>query len=490
MRTSNLAKQASIYSTAKIFEFIIKFITPIMLVRIFTKEDYGLYQQLNTLSLTFPIFISLGIHTSFYFFYPNLSKNNRKSLFSQSFYTLFFIGIIFIILFNIFDNYIFSLFGKNSQSLIHFKFPISLFVFFFVLGELTEHLLIVEKKNKFIFSYIILLSILRTLLVLLTAYFTKKVFYTFWAIVIFQFSRSLFIYIYLKIKYQISILKIKFELYKKQMRYSLPVGGATLVETITRKASSLILISFLNPINYAIYSIGTFRIPFINIFYLSITQVSIPKLSEFYFNGEIKKAINLWHKIIIKLHTFIFPIIIFSYVIAKPLFIFLFTEQYIGSIIIFRIIIFSFLLNSIITVPILRAFNKTNLFFKINLISSPFMIAITYILINLFSYVGGAISILVNTVTLQIIFIIKVKKIFNLSINDLLPYHKLINISLKAIIPIFPIFFICKLPLNNNFIILCISTILYFIPLSIIYFKTNILSIDIIKSVFKFSRKQ
>lgn len=487
MGISQLAKQTSVYLSAKILEFIIRFITPILLVRIFTKGDYGVYNQLNVISLTFPIFISLGIHTSFYFFFPNLSKNNRESLLSQSFYTLLLIGIIFFILFNIFDNYIFSLFGKNSQNLIYFKLPISLFIFFFLIGNLTEHLFILEKKNKYIFNYVLISVLIRTLLVIITAYYTKKVFYTFWALVTFHFSRSLFIYIYLKIKYQISILKIKFELYKKQMRYSLPMSGSTFVETLTQKASSLILLSFLNPLNYAIYTIGIFRIPLIDILYKSLTQVSIPKLSEYYFNGEIKKAISLWHNIIIKLHTFIFPIVIFFYVIAKPLFIFLFTEQYIKSVTIFKIIIFYFLLHSIITVPILRAFNKTNLLLKTNLIYSPFMIAITYILIYLFSYIGGAISILLRGVTLKIIFIIAVKKIFKLSINNFLPYRKLISISLKAIIPIFPIFFICKLPLNN-FMILCISTILYFIPLSIIYFKTNILNTDIIKGVFKLSR--
>ena len=68
MGISQLAKQASVYSSAKFFEFLVKFFVPILLVRIFTKEDYGLYRQLNLISLTFPVFISLGIHTSFYFF--------------------------------------------------------------------------------------------------------------------------------------------------------------------------------------------------------------------------------------------------------------------------------------------------------------------------------------------------------------------------------------------------------------------------------------
>jgi len=472
---SSLSKHATVYSVSKIIQFTIKFIIPIFLVRIFSTEYYGIYQQITTISLMLPAFLSLGISSSFYFFYPNLSKNDRESLLSQSFFTILFIAILFFITFNFFGQYFFYLFGNNGANLINYKFLVSLFVCFFIIGELIEHLLIVEQNTSYIFRYIIITSVLRSTLILLAAYYTNDVLYTFSAVAIFQLCLALYTFFYFQNKYKINLKKTNLKLYKAQLMYSLPIAGSTLIEMLTRQSSTLILLASISPPNFAIYTVGLFRIPFIDIIYQSVGQISIVKFSEYFFKNEREKAITLWHNITIKLFTLMFPIIVFFFTIAEPLFVFLFTEKFLHAAIVFRIIILSFLLLPIITVPILNANKKNNLFFKINLIYAPMSIVITYFFVKFFSYIGGAISILLCTTIINVVFIIAVKHLFHLTAKQLLPYKQLLKIFISAIIPIIPIFFICKLPFSN-FKILSIATFFYFIPLIIVYKKSKILS--------------
>ena len=86
----------------------------------------------------------------------------------------------------------------------------------------------------------------------------------------------------------------------------------------------ILLITFLTSSDFAVYAVGSFRIPFIALLYSSIGNVVMPKLSEYSKRNDYHKAHQLWIKMVIKNSMLTIPVVIFFIYIAPILIVLLY----------------------------------------------------------------------------------------------------------------------------------------------------------------------
>ena len=79
----SLKKEASFNFIGRKIEFLFAMATPIILVRVFSQNDYGLYQQALIIGTTITSLLSFNIVHNLFYFYP-IAKN-KKQLFSSFF---------------------------------------------------------------------------------------------------------------------------------------------------------------------------------------------------------------------------------------------------------------------------------------------------------------------------------------------------------------------------------------------------------------------
>lgn len=453
----------------KLFAFSLRMFIPIILVRIFTQDDYGLYLQILLVALTFDSLLRFGIPNSLFYFFPIAeTKEQKQQLLAQSFYSLFFIGLVFLPFFYLLRFPISNYFKHNL--LINYIYPLGLFIFFFLASSILEFIFILEKKSKTVFFYLIANQIMRQALVLFGAWYFRSVKIIIWLLVAFFFLLTILLYLYLRFNYFIKLKGWDRKYLLSQIKYALPLGMGRIVATIRREFDNLILVRFISKTNYAIYFIGRFRLPFVDLIYESIGNVVLPKISLYRQQGEHEKARELWQDMIVKFSVITIPLVFYFFIMANPLFSFLFTEAYLPGVAIFRVFLIMLFGQMLYHGTIPRMYNQTKFIFKANLISTLIGIPLGYILIKNYGMIGGAIASVFTFHLNCLIQLYKAKTILNLKFTEWLPWKGMGTVFFFSLL--FSPLLILTLRLNlHEILTLGMGCLLYFPILLILFIR-------------------
>jgi len=468
----SLSIQAAYVFIGKISASILSVVVPIILVRIFSQEEYGLYQQALLISITLIEVLKWGLINSLFYFYP-LAKEKLSELLSQTFYLLLFIGIIFLPLLYLLRFVISDLF--NSKVFISLIWPIGFYFFFMLLSLILNSLFVLEKKSRTVVRYEVTNQLVRISIVLGTAYIFKDIYIVLWGLALFALLRSVVQYFYLRENYKISYKKIELPYLLSQLKYIFPIGGARLVKEIGSKIDKYILSGMFSPAQFAIYAVGSFKIPFIGAFYGSIGNVLIPAMTVHGNNGELNKTKELWHKMIVKYATITIPSVIFCLLLAKPIIILLYTDKYIESVNIFRIFLIISFIQMINPSSVLRACRTTKIIFTSHFYSMVVAVLLSYFLIKQYGMIGGAISIVISSYLRTLIQTKKVKELLSLDFVNLFPWSDFFKIMICSLGGALLPFVIIQLNLSN-FLTILLGGVSYCLIVVPIFLFSNILN--------------
>lgn len=479
----NLTVQAIFVFVGKTIQILFQFFVPIVLIRIFSQSDYGLYQKiLFATTLLIPLFRFHLTDSLFYFFPLNKEGKDRNEFISQTYFQLIAICIILsTILLLCLPG--FKVFFEN-QDLFKYTYYILGIVFLNVISSILENIFILEKKSKLVVLFASGDKFLRACLLLIIAFIYQTIEFALLALIIHGTIRFLFLTIYLIKHYNISFLLIKKVNLIKQWRYVFPMGLGIFLGVIGKNADKLILAWLLSDIDFALYSIGNLSIPFIATVYVSIGNVVMPALAKYSLSIDYKQALTLWKSMIIKNAIVTIPVLLFFVVEADDIFICLFTNAYAESANVFRIIILTLLIQMLGYGYILRAFGKTKKILIAKIFRTVFSLAVGFVLISNFGIIGAALTFLFSYMINAIIQLMSARKLLKVSWNEYLPwldFGKLLMISLFPAVIIFNTEFLAFSLLER----LIINSLIYFFLIGILLYKFNYFQIFGVEKILK-----
>lgn len=402
---------------------------------------------------------------------------------TQTFYLIFFIGIVFLLLINIFRTPV-LVFLKN-ESLSGTFFCISLQVFFALVSYTIENIFIVEKKPKTAMMFFISDQLIRSVIIVVTVFMYRTVITVLWSLVCYYFFRSLVLFIYLEINYKINPIKINLRLLKAQLRYVFPMGLSIIVGTIGQHADKLILMLLLTSKDFAIYSVGNFQIPIIVLIYTSIGNVILQKISEYSVRKEIDNTLRLWKKMIVKNIAVTIPIVCFFFVLANPIITFLFTENYAESVKVFRIILPIYFVQMLGYGYILRGYSETKSVFFASLWKMIFSLILGFILIKSFGIIGAAITFTIAFSIEGIYSLIKTRKLLKVKWSQFLPWYDFCIILIISIVSL-GLLFIVKIIDMPKIVLILISILIYFSSVYFLLIKCKYFSLPQFVNIKKY----
>lgn len=441
-----LRKHAFILFVGKVAATALMFAVPLVLVRVLTKTDFGVYKQSMLLVAFFTAMLQMGFTQSLYYFY-SYGDNNRK-LISQTFYIFLIIAGLFAVLYAVFSDYIPSLIkGLDDPVIIR---NTGIYIGLFFISFFFETLLILEREPKRLFVFLLLDNTARTAFAVIFAVIYNDVSMILLGLILYGLLKLAALTVYLIVRYHFpcrpaAISRIQL---LRQIRYALPLGGGKLVGEIGRKADRFILTAFLSASGYAIYTVGTLRMP-LDIAYLSIGRTALPRIAEYYRAGQTDQMTRLWHKVIFYYCLFTVPIIVFCEGFATEIITFLFTSEYIEAVTVFRIFVLVYLGYMLARGSILKASNNTRYAFSANIYSMISGIGLGIVLIKYFGIIGGVIS-AVTASSINVFYQVYMsKRILNLSLAEWLPWKRMFRVFILSVISILPALLV-KLPDIRN----------------------------------------
>src|SRR5207253_1466643 len=118
---------------------------------------------------------------------------------------------------------------------------------------------------------------------------------------------------------------------RAQLGYSLPLGAAAILSMAQLDLHNYFVARSFDAATFAIYAVGCFQLPFLQIVAESVGGVMIPAVGRLQLEGERREIVELLARMVRMLAALYFPLYACLLVVGREFVTVLFTESYRGS---------------------------------------------------------------------------------------------------------------------------------------------------------------
>lgn len=324
-----------ILSSGQALTALVGIISGAVLARVFTKNDYASYRQ-TFLAYTFAVpFVTLGFTQALYYFLPGEEKRTRGVLVENMLWLLGG-GVLLGLFLLLGGNRLLAIRFNNPDlgSLLLLLVPYPLFML--PAASLAACLMACNRTEQVAgFNVGSRLLMLVAIVVPCMLWPTPTT-----AIIGTVLGAAVTTVVALMLMFRacnVGDWRPTWRGIRQQIRFSVPLGLATLVGTVSVTLDQVMVAAICNPDIFAIYVNGAIEIPLIGMITGSVTSVLMVDYVRLLKEGHISETVKLIHRAMVKCAVILFPAMIFLMCIAPELMSFVFGAPYINSAIPFRI---------------------------------------------------------------------------------------------------------------------------------------------------------
>lgn len=410
-----------------------QFIVVMILSRYFTKLDYATYSQVFLPFEVLAPLIGLGLSSSIFYFYPRY-ENKKKLLINC-------LAILFIMSF-LFELFLFFGLGKliathfNNNVLNDFLFYTGIFSFFSLANTLLYSYLILQDKTKLNIYINFISNSLQIILLLLIVNFYNNIENVILMRVIIYALSFMLITSFIKLRIKINFNELKKDC-EEIIKYSFPLAFSMMIGVVSYQLGKIIVSTFCDNFQYAIYINGAFEIPLIAIVTSSLAGASFGMFTNLCKERDYYNATILFKKITTISALMIFPAFVFLFIFAEKFVILAFGQPYLESYKVFRIFLLLLPIRIIQYGNILIALGKANILMQRSVIELILNLILSFILFQFLGYIGVAIGSVLSILLWTVPFNLKlISDGFGINFSSAIPVKKLFMIFTCCLISI------------------------------------------------------
>ncbi len=446
----NILKDSFYLTLSKGIRTVVMMVVVMVMTRIVSKEVYGTYRQLITLSTIILAIAPLGIPVTVSYYYKNIDLRKRHVLISNTIMISLACGVVSTLLFIVFRSQIAG--SMNILNINEYLIGFSMYIFILVASSFIENLFVCAEFAKKFSIYNIIYYFLFIIVIISAVYRYDRLSTIIFIMAVLEALRFVLLLLWIWNRLHIK-LSLDFKFIKEQFIYCIPVGLVGIMQVLNTHLDKLIISGYFTPSQFAIYSTGTMEIPIVGLVTVSLATAALPHMSkEYNTNHDISKALQIWGKITIIGSAIIFPVFFIVGFYNKAYVGFLFSEKYFSCIPIFLVRLLRLPLSCTIFGNILIIMGKQKVTIYNMIVSIAVNILFNIILIPPLGMMGATISGVIMHITIIYLQLYQISKYTKVKIRYILPYLKLFKILCVSFIVVFPIYILAGI-INMNYII-------------------------------------
>lgn len=459
MNRTSVGKNAVILTGSKILVSMLGIITAMLLARFRTLEEYGTYSQIIMVADLVSSILLLGLPNSINYFLAKEDETEKRQKFLSVYYTLSTIMTIIIaicllvalpIIVRYFNN---SLIKKFAYVFVIYPWA-SLMI-----NSLSNSCIVYGKMRKLL--YFNVAQSIATLFVLLMA----KILGLSFQIYMYFYMASLFVFAVVGILWVRNfsgkiVCSLDRELIQRIFVFSIPIGLASVVGTITIQLDKIVIGRFFSTEQYAIFANASKELP-VTLVATSLTAVLLPALVKLLDKEEKRDAVELWGHAASISFCFMALVVGGFLTFAPDIMSLFYSEKYVTTdgVAVFRIYTLILLFKSIYWGIFLNALGKTKFILYTSILTLIFNFIGNIAFYHLIGFIGPAISSLLVIGIMAFVQLRFTGHLLNVPIKKILPWKNfIVNIFQTLIIGV--IFAVLKYRIfdcNNRNISITIS---------------------------------
>lgn len=472
----SLTKMAGIIAVGRFISLLIAIILPLLLVRIFDQNTFGLYKLIFLISETLIPLLEFNFGKSVFYFFPRY-QDMKKSILLNIIIIYLITGGCVLVVFTLYPEVAAVL--VKGQAIVDFLPYIGVYVVLTLLTFSFEDVIIANGEVTLSSVVVVLTTLLRTAFIITAVLVTHDLYSLVLAAIAFSALRCIAMLVYIFKRFKGSSFSIINKNIKEQFFYTLPYGITTVARNLSIRIHFFFIAFFYNTEMFAIYSIGAFQLPIIYVVNNAVSSIMIAETSRLQLKGEFNRIKVILLSAIRKVSLIYVPLFFFLFIAREEFITALFTEQYIESIPFFVANLFSILLLIVFVEPVFRAFPEHRYFRLRVYLLGLFLLPLS---LFLFYKIMGAVGVVVGNVVvnliIQIILFLKCYKFLKLSSSDIFSIFCTVGeIFLVSITACFPILLYKYLiHVQTALYALFVSTIIYAIAYVFLVYCFNLIT--------------
>ncbi len=405
----------------RILGFLAAFVIPLFLVRVFSQSDFGTYKQVFLIYATLFGILQFGMAESLYYFLPSAARYTSKYVLNAVVVMGVAGTIICIMLWSARSTVAFWL---NNADLEPYILLIGIFLVVMLMSVVLEIVMTVRRQNVLASTTYAISDLIRAILSIVPALVTGELKWLLFGMIGFALCRLGTTIYYLKHEFTEGF-GLDAGLMRKHLAYALPFGLAGIIDITQANLHMYAVSYFFDAATFAIYAIGCFQIPLIDILMTSTANVLMVSMREKLMQGKIEAVREMWYDTTRKL-VMIFCLIVGGLLsIAHEFIVLLFTSDYAGSVPVFMVWSISMVFAGFLTDAVLRVYAQNRFLILLSSIKLV-MVALTiqWFLVR-FDLMGAVLVTLVVAFIAKLIALGRVMYLMETRLADFLPWRSL-----------------------------------------------------------------
>lgn len=411
-------------------------------------ETYGTYSQ-GTLIVSLAVSLSIcGLADAANYFY-NAKEGEEKETYVNSIVRIeFIIGIVLAVAIIIFKDFLCNYFRNQNISVL-----IAYIAFRPLLENLSNILQILQLsigRTKVTAIRNLSISILKILLVVLTAFVTNNIKTIFVGYLFFDSVIVIYYWVsFTKRAFFINPFRRSNKTYIKILGYSLPMAVYTLTKTLNKDVDKLFISFFEGTESMAIYSNSSYQLPF-DVISNAFLVVIIPIITSFISNRNFEKAKGIFSEYlrIGYMTTCVFAVAVF--IVSQEVVLTLFGERYLAGLTVFRIYLIIDMIKFANLSLILSAKGWTKKLMIVSFLSVVLNFILNICLYHLIGFEGPAVASVIVSLVVNIILCALSAKALETNFLELLNKKEIFIFIIEVLTLSAPAFLLRKYLLNIN----------------------------------------
>jgi O-antigen/teichoic acid export membrane protein len=344
------------FAAAKTIAFILATVFPLLLVRLISQTEFGLYKQAFLVLTTAMRVLLMGFSLSAFYFFPRMP--GREGPVAANIVAFHFVtGLAAWMLLAFKPDLLGSLF--NNAGLIPYGPLIGFVLFVWVFSSFLEYAPAARGDTRISTRLIVGMHLARTVLMVSATLIAPSVESLLWAAGAQAALQSLVLMGYLNYRFPGFLRQFSTTMLRQQFAYVLPMVAAYWIVVLSGDIPQFIVAAYFDPAAYALYAVGTFSLPLLSVLQESVGMVMIPLISKLHHEGRFAQIVAVQVAAMRKMAGITLPCYFCLLVLAEPFIVLLYGPTYRSSSGIFAVNLLLLPLMIAIYDPLVRVYTET-----------------------------------------------------------------------------------------------------------------------------------
>lgn len=426
----NLLQNSLVLTFARLTNYAVMLVTPLVLVRMLDVSTYGQYREFLLYATVLVAILALAIRDNLMYVVPRQPESAEAAV-SQTIGMLLVTSSLGMLIFFV---------GRDwfmAKASFDFAVPLMLYVFFFINFDVVENYWLARQQARHVLIYSTLRILARVIVVVGATYYFGDLKSILYCTVVLEILKSL-VCIYLLWRLRLLTLRIDRALLIEQLRFIAPLSGAGLLFFLNEKAGQLYVSTVLGASALAVYTVGTYQLPIVAIIRSAVSDTLFPEMVRHAANDSME-GLDLWRLANVYYCYLVFPVFLLLFVFADLFIVTLFTEAYREATGVFQIALLVMIRQCFEMGTPLRAANANRHVLWGNVIAVVVHLPLLFILSKAIGILGAAVAWLVADLMIACYLGSRIMERYNIPLSGLALWPQVFKLAGAAALALPPL---------------------------------------------------